>query len=143
MKLKASVTVAIAVLSVMLFSGFGCSNKYHRAIVAAHDIAIAVDVLQKAAHDAHAAGLTTNQEDIEIQGAIDKIAKDGAAVTQSIEQFKGTQGVKAALDAVLNDTNMLLNDNVIPIKNEKAKTSIRAAVVGIRALVDIIYASAG
>lgn len=130
--------LVIPVLVIMLTLS-GCPKKYHSAVQAAKDLADAVSILQKTAHDVHARGLTTNEEDIRIQIIIQKMSTDGAALTAAVVHFKGAKGVKANADVVLDDTSQLLNDNVLPVKNPEARTAIQSGVLAVRGLLDTIY----
>lgn len=125
--------LAVAVLSLLLLPLAGCTDKQlKQASVTIRDFAVALESFQNAEIAAHSSGFIADADHLAIQGAIERIATYGQSAVQAIRVAKSKPQAIDAIDAALAETDKLLNQGLLAVKNEQSKAAISALVLTVR-----------
>ena len=117
------VVLALALGTALLASGCD-ENQYRRAAVATKDFAIALEKAQEAEITLYRAGKLDASEHLAMQGAFDDLADAGKELNAAVLAGKSKPEALMRLQAALESSERLIENDVARIKNEEARQQV-------------------
>lgn len=132
--------VLLLVLALGLTSAAWTCNQqnYVKAAQAAASLPQAVGAFQGVEIDLHNQGLVSDNEHRQIQTLILQVAAAGKELDKAVNVAHSQPQATAALQASLTAVQGLLDQGILGIKNEHAKTTLQAVLVSVKGLVATI-----
>lgn len=86
---------------------------------------VAIQTAETAAYHDH---LLSDQEHLNFEDGLGKVATSGLALSQTIHVSHDTKSAAAEVQATLNGLDLLINEDVIPIQNTGVKATLLVAI---------------
>ena len=127
---RAGVFVALALL--LLISAACNDSQLRQASVVIRDFAVSLEQVQIAVETAHAHGFISDADHRAFEKAFDQIAAYGQKAVTAIRVAKSKPKALEAIDAALVETDKLLKEGLLGVKNENSRAAVSALILAMR-----------